>query len=995
MDYFKKWNRVAGWAVFAVSAVVYLMTIEPTASLWDCAEFISTSYKLEVGHPPGAPLWMMIARVFGALAPSPQYVGIMVNAMSALCGAFTVLFLFWSITHLARRMNKDTWTAIAAGAIGALAYCFTDTQWFSAIEAEVYSMSSMFTALVFWCILKWEESADEPYSNRWLILIAYLVGLSIGVHILNLLCIPAIVMVYYFRKAPKVKGWGIVKALAVAGAILVVINWFIIPYIIKIGAGFDRIFVNGFGLPVNSGLIFWAVAVLALCAAGLWWTRRKKVAHTIMLCLSFILLGYSSYASMIIRAAGDPPMNSNNPSNPYTLSSMIAREQYGSAAPILKGPYYSSPIEGHTSKKSYQLGPDGKYHQVEKFTGYAHPPQFNYLFPRVWRSDKTDRYKVWANIEGRPEMWDGERIMVPTAAENLRFFFGYQLNFMYWRYFLWNFVGRQNDIQGDGGLIYGNWLSGIKFIDSAYLGPQDDIPSEMKNNKARNTYFFLPFILGLVGLLFQLKRDKRNFAVVMMLFFMMGIALVIYFNTAPDEPRERDYVFAGSFYAFSIWIGLGVMAVREWLLKAKAPAKVAVAGAAIVCASVPLLLACQNWDDHDRSHRYVVPAIGFNALSNTLPNSIVMNNGDNDTFPLWYMQEVEGVRPDVRIMNMSYLGGDWYIDQMTHKYNDSEPVPFSLPPHKYMGPVNDGVPVFEDERVQEAIPLRDLIDFIASYSKGTQMPLVDGSWLDYIPSRSFYIPVNKENAIKSGIVREEDAHLMADSLPVTIKGDMIVKSDLMFLDLLATFDWERPLYFVFLQKLREFGLDEYVQFDGFGYRFVPIRSQGVPRVDAEYLWHNLMEVDRFGNVKDPRVYVDYFMNFTYDVLDMRLGFVELAYAMMDKGDTLRAVQALDRAVEEVPFSQVVYSEKQDPSLIQAYYAVGETEKANVILEDYSRVLREYIMYFVRFPGAKANLVMQPLSEKLRALQQLYSLAVFYEQEQLIGPMEEIFDMFDI
>ncbi len=994
MDYFKKWNRVVGWAVFAVSAVVYLMTIEPAASLWDCAEYISAAYKLEVGHPPGAPLWVMIARVFAVLAPSPQYVGMMVNAMSALCGAFTVLFLFWSITHLARKMSKDTWTVLAAGAIGALAYCFTDTQWFSAVEGEVYSMSSMFTALVFWCVLKWEESADEQYSTRWLILIAYLVGLSIGVHILNLLCIPAIVMVYYFRTTPKVKGWGIVKALAVAGAILVVINWLIIPYIIKIGAAFDKMFVNGFGLPVNSGLVFWGLGLLVLCAAGLWWTRSRKLIHNILLCFSFIVLGYSSYASMIIRAAGDPPMNSNDSSNAYRLSSVISREQYGDT-PILSGPYYSSPSDYDKPiyKETTYLGADGKYHTYDKFRGYAHPPQFTYLFPRVWRPDRAESYKIWANIEGRPEMWEGERIEVPTTADNLRFFFGYQLNYMYWRYFLWNFVGRQNDIQGDGGLIYGNWLSGIRFIDSAYLGPQDDIPSEMKNNKARNTYFFLPFILGLVGLLYQLKRDKRNFAVVAILFFMMGIALVAYFNTAPDEPRERDYVFAGSYYAFSIWLGLGVMAVRDWF--AKVSPKAAVAGAAVVCASVPLLLACQNWDDHDRSHRYVVPAIGFNALSNTLPNSIIMNNGDNDTFPLWHMQEVEGVRPDVRIMNMSYIAADWYIEQMTHKYNDSEPVPFSLPRHKWTGNTNDMVPVFEDDRIKEPVPLRDLMAFIGSDSKGTQMPTYDDEWFDYIPSRDFYIPVNRENVLKNGIVREENAGLMVDSIPVKISGGSIDKGDLMFLDLLATFDWERPLYFVFREKLRKFALEDYLQFDGFAYRLVPIRSDYDARVDGEYLWHNLMELDRYGNVKDPRVYVDYFTRFTYDATDVRYGFVRLAYAMMDKGDTLRAVQALDRSVEELPFSQFDYSERQDPPLIQAYYDAGETEKANAILEDYSRVLREYIMYFVRFSGTKANMVMQPLGDKLRALQQLYRLAMIYEQEHLVAPMDEIFDMFDI
>ncbi len=993
MDYFKKWNRIAGWGVFGVAAVVYLLTIEPTASLWDCAEFISTSYKLEIGHPPGAPLWMMVARFFAMLAPAPQYVGMMVNAMSALCGAFTVLFLFWTITHLGRRIDRgnNPWTVLGAGIIGALAYCFTDTQWFSAVEGEVYSMSSMFTAMVFWCILQWEEAADGPRATRWLILIAYLMGLSIGIHILNLLCIPAIVLVYYFRKTPKVTLWGVVKALLVAGAILLAINWLIIPYVIKIGAVFDKMFVNGFGMPVNSGLIFWAVMIAVLCGLGLWWTRGRKVGHSVMLCVTFVLIGYSSYASTIIRAAGDPPMNSNDPSNAYTLASMIAREQYGTSAPLLKGPYYSSPAEDNIYRTATYIGEDGRYHEAKVPMGLKYPSQFEYLFPRMWRSDKADAYKAWGTIKGQTEMWRGEAIVVPTAAENLRFFFSYQLNYMYWRYFLWNFVGRQNDWQGDGGLVSGNWLSGVKFIDSIYLGPQDDIPYEMKNNKARNTYFFLPFILGMLGMLWQLARDKRGFVVVMLLFFMMGIALVLYFNTAPGEPRERDYVYAGSFYAFSIWLGLGVMAVRGWLAK-RAP-KAATTVAVVVCASVPLLLACQNWDDHDRSHRYVVPDIGFNALSNTLPNSIVMNFGDNDTFPLWYAQEVEGVRPDVRIMNMSYLAGEWYIRQMTRKYNDSEPVPFSLPPHKYGEGVNNGVYVLE--RTEETVPLRGLIDFIASDDHGTQLQLFeDGVWRDYIPARSTYIPVNKENAIKSGIVRPEDAHLMVDSIPVIIKKDVVDKSDLMFLDLIASFDWERPLYFVFLHTLREYGLTEYIQYDGFGYRFVPIRTPNI-RVDADYMWHNLMEVDRFGNVKDPRVYVDYFTNYIYDSFEARYGFARLADALLERGDTLRAVQALDRAMEEMPLSQFEYGDSQILPIIDSYYAAGEMEKGNAILEEYSRVLREYIMYFVRFPGTKANRVMQPLSDKMRSLQSLYRLALVYEQEEPLAAMEEIFDMFEV
>jgi hypothetical protein len=881
--------------------------------------------------------------------------------------------------------------------VGSLAYCFTDTQWFSAVEGEVYSMSSMVTALVFWCILRWEEVADRPHSLRWLVLIAYLMGLSVGIHLLNLLCIPAIVFVYYFRTAPKVTAWGVVKALLAAGALVLAMNNVIIPYTIKIGAGFDKMFVNSLSLPVNSGLIFWAFLLFALCGLGIWIThkRGKVAANTIVLCVTFALLGYSSYASTIIRAAADPPMNSNDPSNAYTLAAMIQREQYGSGAPILYGPYYSSPMDGNTFSKVTTLGADGKYHTRERATGVTHPDGFEYLFPRLWDYSKEDRYKSWMNIEGRTEVWDGQRVTVPTMGENLGFFFSYQLNHMYWRYFMWNFVGRQNDRQGYGDPLDGNWLSGINFIDQAYLGPQTDLPEHMAKDKSRNTYFFLPFILGLMGLIYQLGRDKRNFTVVMMLFLVTGIALVVYFNTAPGEPRERDYVFAGSFYAFCIWLGLGVMAVRDQFVKwAKRDAAGVAVAAVAVCASVPLLLACQNWDDHDRSHRYVMRDLGSNYLSTTLPNSIVMDNGDNDTFPLWYEQEVEGVRTDVRVMNMSYIAAPWYIEQMTHVYNDSQPVPLSLPKKKYADGVNERVLVYE--LTEEAVSLRELIDFIASDNKETQIPLVDGERVDFIPATTVYLPVNKENAVRSGIVRPEDAHLMVDTIPLRIAQDRYDKSDLVLLDLLATFDWNRPLYFTFTQKLHEFGLLDYLQYDGYCHRLVPIRTpvkNGVTgRIDTEYLWHNYMEVFRFGNVKDPRVYPGYFSAYFLDASDSRDGFVRLAEALLEEGDTVRAVAALDRGMEELPFEQIPCNYKS-LAVMKAYYDAGETEKANALVEDYSLQTREDILYFLRFRGIQAQRIRRTLNDRLTTLEDLYRLARYYKQAHLLEPMGRVLELF--
>ena len=647
MTSFKRWNNITGWTVFAIAAVVYLMTMEPVSSLWDCSEFIATSYKLEVGHPPGAPLFMMLARLATLFAfGNPDYVGIAVNAMNSLSSAFCILFLFWTVTHLARRLvtrgggslsTANTVAILGAGAVGALAYTFTDTFWFSAIEGEVYALSSMFTALVVWLMLKWEEQADEPHASRWIILIAYLMGLSIGVHILNLLCIPALVFIYYFRKTEKVTWKGVVRTTLVAAALLIFINNIIIPYTVWVGAQIDTLFVNTFGLPVNSGMVVFALALILGLGWAAWKAHRKGrvVLNMLLLSTTMILVGYSSYASMTIRAAANPPMNSNNPNNPHALLSVLNRDQYGDR-PLLYGAYYSAPPSGVKEKEIRYLGEDGKYKRATILKGYTHEPEFMHLFPRMWNSAKSERaYKEWAayrtktetlrdengeirrDAQGRPlrgEVLDYGRkrvytdadgeprtVVEPTFGENLNYLFSYQLSYMYWRYFMWNFVGRQSDIQPADSypaISDGNWLSGIRWIDELYLGPQENLPREIAENKGRNTYYFLPLLLGLIGLFYQLNRDPRNFSIVMWLFIMMGVMLVFYFNTSPGEPRERDYVYAGSFYAFSIWIGLGVLALRDLLAWIARRNNVATAAAATVVAlGVPALLARVFFDD--------------------------------------------------------------------------------------------------------------------------------------------------------------------------------------------------------------------------------------------------------------------------------------------------------------------------------------------------------------------------------------------------------------
>ena len=935
MNLFKRWNNLVGWAVFAVAAVVYLLTMEPVSSLWDCSEFIATSYKLEVGHPPGAPLFMMLARLSTLFAfGNPEYVGMAVNAMNSIASAFCILFLFWTITHLARRLvtrdgrelsAANVWAVLGAGAVGALAYTFTDTFWFSAIEGEVYALSSMFTALVVWLMLKWEEEADQPHASRWIVLIAYLMGLSIGVHILNLLTIPALVFIYYFRTTPSVTWRGLVGATLIAGAILLVINGIIIPYTVYVGAMFDLFFVNTLGLPVNSGMVFFALALIGGLGWASWAThkRGKVLWNVVLLSTTMILVGFSSYASVTIRAAANPPMNSNKPDNPHALLSVLNRDQYGDR-PLLYGAYYSAPPADYKEKHVYYLDEDGKYKPASIITGYTHAPEFMHLFPRMWNRSKGEKdYKQWAayrtktdyvrddsgelvrDAQGRPlrqEVVDFGRkrtfddgyglqtIVEPTFGENLSYFFNYQLSYMYWRYFLWNFVGRQSDIQPSASTITdGNWLSGIRFIDEAFLGPQDSLPREIAENRGRNTYYFLPFILGLIGLVYQLNRDQRNFSIVMWLFIMTGIALVVYFNSAPSEPRERDYVYAGSFYAFCIWIGFGVLAVRDfvaWLTKRNNVAAAAVATA--VCMGVPTILAAQNWDDHDRSGRYMARDIGWNYLMSTLPNSIILNYGDNDTFPLWNNQEVYGVRPDVRIMNTSYLGGEWYIDEMKTRANDAAGVPFSLPKSKYTYN-NDWIPV--NNRIDRAVEIGQVIDFIRSDDPRTKIALEDGTQTDYIPTKRIALPVNKENALAAGIVAEKDRDLMVDTVYINLRKSALDKSQLMILDMLANFDWKRSIYMTQIYIFQDLGLLDYLQFDGYAYRFVPILTPvdnpwEIGRVDVDYAVPLLRDTFRYGNLADPDVYVDYFLQYNLSASHARDAFARVAKELLRQERTL-------------------------------------------------------------------------------------------------------------
>ena len=1058
---FNRWDKLVGWAVFAIAALTYLFTMEPSSSLWDCAEFIATSYKLEVGHPPGAPLFMLMARIATMFAPNSYYVPHMVNGMNCLASAFCILFLFWTITHLARRIftaagrtmsEGDKIAVLGAGAVGALAYTFTDTFWFSAVEGEVYALSSMFTALVVWLMLKWEEQADEPHSTRWIVLIAYLMGLSIGVHILNLLTIPALVFIYYFKRYKSVTLKGMALATLLSLAILGFINGIIIPYTVYLGAMVDLFAVNSLGLPVNTGIVVFALALLGVLSWGIVRTHRagKKMWNLLLVCTTMILIGFSSYATVTIRAVANPPMNSNNPNNPHALLSVLNRDQYGNR-PLLYGQYYSSPIDDYVESTSYHYNAETKeYDKVVTLTGYTYPSEFKHLFPRLWNTAKGEAaYKPWAAyrtktdvlrdengevvrdengkamrgevLEFGRKVYDsvtGESFIEPTFGENLYYFFTYQLNYMYWRYFLWNFVGRQDDIQAsDETILHGNWLSGITALDEAYLGPQSDLPSEMANNPARNRYFFLPFVLGLLGLIYQLNRDQKNFSVVMWLFIMMGIALVVYFNTCPSEPRERDYVYAGSFYAFCIWIGLGVLAIRDIMgYVLGRDAKLTATLATVIALGVPTLLAAENWDDHDRSGRTMARDIGWNYLQSLPENAIVINYGDNDTFPLWYNQEVDGVRPDVRIMNSSYLGGEWYIDEMKTRANEAAGVPFSLHSSKYSF-VNDFLPVAD--RVKRVIDAKELIGFIADEKDNTKVQLADGSLVDYIPGRRIAIPVNKDNAIKAGIVKEEDRDLMVDTVYINIseRKRSIEKSEMMLLDLLANFDWKRPICFTQVYILQDFGLLDYLQYDGYAYRLVPIltpyqSSWEIGRIDTEWTYPRLMETFRYGNLADEDVHVDHFLQYNIAASKAREGFARVAKELIREGRNEEALKALDRGLEVLPSPKIRYTDANTYPFIEAYYALGEMEKGDKLLTDYATVLMEYMEYYLLFDGYKANLVEGEIRNRMDSLTELYYLAAFtkrndliewfnkyyrtfgYTDEELIKPGEDVNEIMD-
>lgn len=1055
MKRFKTANNIFGWLTFLIAAITYCLTVEPSASFWDCPEFILSGNKLEVGHPPGAPFFMLTANFFSLFA-EPQNVALMVNYMSAILSAAGILFLFWSITHLTRKLIvgnsyemscSQLVTIMGAGIVGALAYTWSDTYWFSAVEGEVYGYSSLFTAVVFWLILKWEENADKPHSDRWLVLIAYLVGLSIGVHLLNLLCIPAIVLVVYYKRVPNANLKGLMLALAASAVLVAIVLYGIVPGVVKVGGWFELLFVNTLGLPFNTGLITY---IILLCSALIWGlyesereSNRKKLAiafiasvgllgipfygygfmsiilgivvllalfilvmrrkgesylvnlrwlNTSLLCMLVIMIGYSSYALIVVRSAANTPMDQNSPEDIFTLGAYLGREQYGSR-PLLYGQAYSSEVERVPSGEYWvakviqgapkyapkaKATPDEKdsYEIVEHDQSIVYAQ--NMFFPRMYSyehahfsSKDINLYEQWCggkikgrNIRYKAPWGETVNVKMPTQFENIQFFINYQLNHMYWRYFLWNFVGRQNDLQSHGEMEKGNWITGIPFIDNILVGNQENLPDVLKNNKGRNVFFALPFILGVIGLVWQARRGKegiQQFFVVFMLFFMTGIAIVLYLNQTPMQPRERDYAYAGSFYAFAIWIGLGVAAITEWVKKKSTLASRFIAP---LCLLIPIQMVSQTWDDHDRSGRYACRDFGQNYL-NTLPDNcapIIFTCGDNDTFPLWYNQEVEGVRTDARVCNLSYLQTDWYIDQMRRPAYDSPSIPIKWDRIDYAGSHNESVKIKPQYKSSiEALYAENPESAKKRFGENPfEIKNIMKNWvrsknenLHFIPTDTVYIKIDKEAVLRSGmIIPEEYKDTIPEYMTIPLKGrSRLLRSDLMLLEMLSQCNWERPLYMSttvgdenYLSELKKFFVQE-----GLAYRITPFNweelgySQGYDIIaDTERFYNNVINRFKFGGFKD---YPDYYPDETISrmVYTHRRLIATLAAQLYNEGDSTKASNLLHLVEKELPSSIVPHNPMSGGGydIGRLFIALGEYKEGCKVI---GKLLDEQIQY---------------------------------------------------
>ncbi len=1011
-------NNLIGWVIGIIACSVYLLTAEPTASWWDCGEYIATADKIQVGHPPGAPTFQVIGRLF-TMFVDKQHSAFAINAMSAISSGLSIMFLFWTITLFGKKIAglrrqdfdiKDSrvWAVFASGIVGSLAYCFSDTFWFSAVEGEVYAMSSFFTAVVFWAVLKWEEQADQPHALRWLILISFLIGAAIGVHLLNLLAIPAIVYVYYFKRWEKTTLKGFIFSGIISVVLLALILFLIIPYIVNWAGAIEVFFVNSLGLPFNVGTIFYFAVLVGLIVWGILYTykRNKPVWNSVILSLLFLLIGYSTFFILVIRSNANTPINENAPKDAVALRAYLGREQYGSS-PLFYGQYFTAgdPIGTKEGYIKYVKGQDengkDRYVEATRTLEYEYSSEDCGVFPRMHSNEnarKQQYYKYWSGTPGTRK---------PTFGENLKFFFSYQVHFMYWRYFMWNFVGRQNDIQGnyfndDGTRDYinGNWISGIKFLDEIRLGPQSDIPDHLKNNKARNTYYFLPLLLGLCGVLFHYRKNKKDFFVVFLLFFMTGIAIVVYLNQKPIEPRERDYAYAASFYAFAIWIGLGVMALAEWLQKLNINHRIStVAVFVATMLLVPGIMAKENWDDHDRSKKYAARDFADNYLNVVRKNGIIITYGDNDTFPLWYTQEVEGTRTDVRILNYTLAGMYWYVEQLYNTLYESENLPFTLP-KEYYGLGRDVTCLMP--RTSEYIEVTDLFNAVKSHPEQFVQYTTKGDKTLVLPTKRFKITLDKEKLVKNGIITQACADTIPDVIRWEIKKDVLYRHELMILDIFGTNKFEREICLLSLDyKLKDIVpfISEYNEQVGMVYRMLPYSKHSSRAISLEETYNYYIDGEKsgtmkWGNLNNPDVYVDP-VSFNMGVVQ-RQTWALLAQSFIDKGALLinykhngrdsivqqiRDQSQLDKAKEILALAEKYFPKENFPRdrytifFVEVYSQVGDTAMAKQYLDDICEYYTQDLKYYAKFKGKKAQGVRHEMEIAIQILVAMQDLCI--------------------
>jgi hypothetical protein len=992
---YNKINNLIGWICFLVATVTYTLTLEPSVSFWDCGEFIASAFKMQVVHQPGAPLFLMIERFFSLLAfGDVTKVAYFMNLGSAIASAATILFLFWTITALAKKMlvkadeeiNTSKMISImGAGVVGALAYTFSDSFWFSAVEAEVYALSSLFTAIVFWGILKWEAHADEPQADRWLLFIAYIMGLSIGIHLLNLLTIPAIAFVYYFRKTAKPTTAGVFKTFIVGVLILAVVQYGIIQYLISFGAYFDLFFVNTLGMGFGTGVLFFALVLIVSLVLGIRHSikHRKHILNLALLSTVLIIFGYASYAMIVIRAKADPNLNNSDPDNAFALLGYLNREQYGDR-PLLNGPNYNSQrVAVKEGKNLYRKGED-QYEIAGKKTDYEYDRKTP--FPRMY-SDDPRHVEYYQDITGLAE---GQ---FPTLFDNISFLFKYQIGNMYMRYFMWNFVGRQNDDQGQGSLYEGQWLSGIKPIDGILLGNQSNLPPSIVESKAYNRFFFLPLIIGILGAVWHFKRNQKDAGIVALLFFFTGLAIVLYLNQKPLEPRERDYAYAGSFYAFAIWIGFGVLAIREWLEKKVTPKNAAIGATVISLFAAPIIMAAQGWDDHDRSTKMVAHDIAVDYLESCAPNAILFTYGDNDTYPLWYAQEVENIRPDIRLVNLSLFDTDWYINGMKRKMNESEPLPITMKESQYVQGVRD-VMYYQDYKIAGSVELKSVLEVLLSDSDEDKMQVTETTKENFIPTKNFHITINKDDVLKTGTVNPANADKIAPIMQWTFNKGYVTKGTLAMFDILAHNNWKRPIYFASTVPSDQYnGLDNYLYNEGLALRLLPLNpdttANRTEMVNAPVLYNNVMNKFVWGNIKNAR-YLD--PQSADDISIFSNVWNNTVTGMLKEGKVAEAKKAANKYLEVMP--EKFYGMRSMMGtyfMAENFYTLGETAKANAIVTRCSDYIQKELIYLADVSDSKNRLVgMQNVRLGMSFLNQMANTAAQYKQMPLAEKLNNQF-----